>query len=169
MDRNPFSEAEIAGRLAKVRTALAERELDAAVFASPENVFYLTGLDHWGYFAPHLLIVPLEGKPVLVTRSMEKVTIEKQVTAAEFRGHSDSETAADLAARVLAELGLSGERIGLEYWTAGLSHGLAIALQTQADARWSDVSGLVDKMRRVKSAEEQALMRQAAQVTDAAA
>lgn len=100
MDRNPFSEAEIAGRLAKVRTALAEREFDAAVFASPENVFYLTGLDHWGYFAPHLLIVPLEGKPVLITRSMEKVTIEKQVTAAEFRGHSDSETAADLAARV---------------------------------------------------------------------
>ncbi|WP_287200134.1 aminopeptidase P family N-terminal domain-containing protein, partial [Mesorhizobium sp.] len=69
MDRNPFSEAEIAGRLVRVRTALAERELDAAVFASPENVFYLTGLDHWGYFAPHLLIVPLEGKPVLVTRS----------------------------------------------------------------------------------------------------
>ncbi|TIP88157.1 MAG: aminopeptidase P family protein [Mesorhizobium sp.] len=169
MDRNPFSEAEIAGRLVRVRTALAERELDAAVFASPENVFYLTGLDHWGYFAPHLLIVPLEGKPVLVTRSMEKVTIEKQVTAAEFRGHSDSETAADLAARVIAEISLSGKRIGLEYWTAGLSHGLAIALQTQADARWSDVSGLVDKMRRVKSAEEQALMRQAAQVTDAAA
>ena len=77
MDRNPFSEAEIDGRLAKVRAALTERELDAAVFASPENVFYLTGLDHWGYFAPHLLIVPLEGKPVLVTRSMEKVTIEK--------------------------------------------------------------------------------------------
>jgi Xaa-Pro dipeptidase len=70
---------------------------------------------------------------------------------------------------VLAELSLSGKRIGLEYWTAGLSHGLAVALQTQADARWSDVSGLVDRMRRVKSAEEQALMRQAAQVTDAAA
>ncbi|TIQ02066.1 MAG: aminopeptidase P family protein, partial [Mesorhizobium sp.] len=40
MDRNPFSEAEIAGRLVRVRTALAERKLDAAVFASPENVFY---------------------------------------------------------------------------------------------------------------------------------
>lgn len=169
MDRNPFSEAEIAGRLARIRTALAERELDAAVFASPENVFYLTGLDHWGYFAPHLLIVPLEGKPVLVTRAMERVTIEKQVTAAEFRGHSDSETAADLAARMLAELNLSGKRIGLEYWTAGLSHGLAVSLQARVDARWSDISGLVDKMRRVKSAEEQALMRRAAKVTDAAA
>jgi Xaa-Pro dipeptidase len=169
MDRNPFSEAEIDGRLSRVRMALARRRLDAAIFASPENVFYLTGLDHWGYFAPHLLIVPLDGKPVLITRSMEKVTIEKQVKAAEFRGHSDSETAADVAARVIAELGLTGKRLGLEYWTSGLSHGLAARLQAQADAEWSDVSGLVDQMRLVKSAEEQALMRRAAKVTDAAA
>src|SRR4051794_3304458 len=103
MDRNPFSETEIAGRLSSLRNELARRELDAAVLASPENVFYLTGLDHWGYFAPHLLIVPLDGRPILVTRSMEKVTIENQVKAAEFRGHSDSDTAADLAARVLSE------------------------------------------------------------------
>ena len=82
MDRNPFTEAEIAGRLSKVRTELGRRDLEAAVFASPENVFYLTGLDHWGYFAPHLLIVPLDGEPILVTRSMEKVTIENQVKAA---------------------------------------------------------------------------------------
>ncbi|TPK93075.1 MULTISPECIES: Xaa-Pro peptidase family protein [unclassified Mesorhizobium] len=169
MDRNPFSEAEIAGRLSKVRKALAERGLDAAVFASPENIFYLTGLDHWGYFAPHLLIVPLDRQPVLVTRSMEKVTIENRVKAAEFRGHSDSETAADLAARVLSELALTGKRIGLEHWTSGLSHGLALKLEAQADAKWSDVSGLVDGMRLVKSAEEQALMRRAAKVTDAAA
>ncbi|MBZ9959639.1 M24 family metallopeptidase [Mesorhizobium sp. BR1-1-14] len=169
MDRNPFSEAEIAGRLSKVRTALAERKLDAAVFASPETVFYLTGLDHWGYFAPHLLIVTLDRRPILVTRSMEKVTIENQVRAAEFRGHSDSETAADLTARVISELGLAGKRIGIENWTSGLSHGLALKLEAQADAKWSDVSGLVDKMRLVKSAEEQVLMRRAAKVTDAAA
>ncbi|NGO52721.1 M24 family metallopeptidase [Allomesorhizobium camelthorni] len=169
MDRNPFSDAEIDGRLFRVQTELARRRLDAAIFASPENVFYLTGLDHWGYFAPHLLIVPLDGKPVLITRSMEKVTIEKQVKAAEFRGHSDSETAADLSARVLSELGLPGKRIGLEYWTSGLSHGLAEKLKAQADANWSDVSGLVDRIRWVKSAEEQALMREAAKVTDAAA
>jgi Xaa-Pro dipeptidase len=169
MDRNPFSDAEIARRQSKVRAALAGRELDAAIFAAPENIFYLTGLDHWGYFAPHLLIVPLDAKPVLVTRAMERVTVEKQVKAAEFCGHSDSETAADLAARVLAELGLTGKRIGLEYWTSGLSHGLGEKLKTLAGARWSDVSGLVDGMRLVKSAEEQALMRRAAKVTDAAA
>ena len=169
MDRNPFTEAEIGARLSKIRKELEKRRLDAVIFASPENVFYLTGLDHWGYFAPHLLIVSLDGKPILVTRSMEKVTIENQVKAAEFRGHSDSETAADLAARVLSELGLAGKRIGLECWTSGLSHGLAQKLEAQAAAKWSDVSGLVDRMRWVKSAEEQALMRRAGKVTDAAA
>ena len=169
MDRNPFTEAEIGARLSKIRKELEKRQLDAAIFASPENVFYLTGLDHWGYFAPHLLIVSLDGKPILVTRSMEKVTIENQVKAAEFRGHSDSETAADLAARVLADLKLAGKRIGLECWTSGLSYGLAQKLEAQAAVQWSDVSGLVDKMRWVKSAEEQALMRRAGKVTDAAA
>src|ERR671925_1187293 len=169
MHDNPFSDAEIGRRLDAFRAGLAHRALDGAVVAAPENVFYLTVLDHWGYFAPHLLIVPLKGMPVLLTRSMEKVSVEKQVRAAEFRGHSDSETAADAAARVLRDLGLAGRKLGLEYWTAGLSHGLALSLQAQATAQWQDVSGLIDDLRLVKSAEEQALMRRAAAVTDAAA
>ena len=108
------------------------------MIAAPENVFYLTGLDHWGYFAPHLLVVPIAGTPVLVTRAMEKVTIETQVRAALFRGHGDAETAAEVVARVLKELGLLGAPIGIEFWTGGLSHGLALALTSALDARWSD-------------------------------
>ena len=169
MHDNPFSDAEIARRLSAFRAALTARKLDGAIVAAPENVFYLTGLDHWGYFAPHLLIVPLQGTPVLVTRAMERVSVEKQVRAAEFRGHSDSETAADIAARVLHDLKLNGRRVGLEYWTSGLSHGLVLALKARADADWTDISDLVDGLRLVKSAEEQALMRKAAAVTDAAA
>jgi Xaa-Pro dipeptidase len=169
MFRNPFTEDEIARRLAAVRRELIARELEAAVIASPENVFYLTGLDHWGYFAPHLLIVPQMQQPVLVTRAMERVTIEKQVTTALFRGHSDSETAADIAARVLSDLNLAGKRIGLEFWTAGLSHGLAQSLTEAAAARWIDISELVDGLRLIKSAEEQKLMRRAADISIAAA
>jgi Xaa-Pro dipeptidase len=168
LERNPFSAGETEGRLRRVRAELDARGLDAAVLAAPESVFYLTGLDHWGYFAPHLLIVVREGAPVLVTRAMERVTIERQVTAAEFAGHSDSETAADLAAAILAARGLLGKPIGLETWTAGLSHGLATRLQELAPAEWQDISGLVDVLRRVKSCEEQALMRRAAAVSRAA-
>src|ERR1051325_5109548 len=121
MHDNPFSDAEIARRLTAFRADLGRRGLDGAVVAAPENVFYLTGLDHWGYFAPHLLIVPLAGQNVLVTRAMERVSVEKQVRSAEFRGHSDSETAADMVARVLKDIRLTGRRLGLEYWTQGLS------------------------------------------------
>lgn len=168
MENNPFSDAEIASRLDRVRAALSARGLAGGVFASPENVFWLTGLDHWGYFAPHLLILPVTGTPILVTRAMERVTIAKQVRLAEFRGHPDSETAADEAARALRDAGLAGERLGLEHWTAGMSHGLAASLTTQLPARWEDLGRLIDDLRLVKSAEEQALMRRAAAVTDAA-
>ena len=58
MHRNPFSAGEIESRLRRVRAELAARGLAAAVFAAPESVFWLTGLDHWGYFAPHLLDRP---------------------------------------------------------------------------------------------------------------
>jgi Xaa-Pro dipeptidase len=169
MFANPFSAGEIQSRLAALRGEITAWKLDAAIFASPENVFYLTGLDHWGYFAPHLLVVPLQGRPVLVTRAMEQISVEKQVTEADFRGNSDSETAADMAARTLRDMKLSGRHLGLEGWTSGLSFGLASSLQAQVPANWHDVSGLVDTLRLVKSAEEQALMRKAAMVTDAAA
>jgi Xaa-Pro dipeptidase len=169
MFENPFTAGEIARRHQVTRRELAARQLDGAVFASPENVFYLTGLDHWGYFAPHLLFVPLEGRAVLVTRAMERVSVEKQVASAEFRGHSDSETAADVMAAALRERGFASKRLGLEYWASGMSHGLAMALQSQGESEWADVSGLVDRLRLVKSAEEQAFMRKAACVTEAAA
>jgi Xaa-Pro dipeptidase len=169
MFRNPFTEEEIARRIAAVRSEMTLRDLDAVVIATPENVFYLTGLDHWGYFAPHLLIVPQSQTPVLVTRSMERVTIEKQVTTAVFRGHSDSESAADLASRVLCDLNLAGKRIGLEFWTAGLSHGLARSLTEAAAASWIDISDMVDELRLIKSAEEQKLLRRAADISVAAA
>lgn len=168
MEANPFSDAEITARLDRVRAALAARGLAGGVFAAPENVFWLTGLDHWGYFAPHLLILPVVGRPVLVTRAMERVTITRQVRLADFRGHPDSETAADEAARVLRDAGLAGERLGLEYWTAGMSFGLATSLTSQLSARWEDLGRLIDDLRLVKSPEEQALMRRAAAVTDAA-
>src|SRR3546814_7955927 len=73
---------------------MLERRLDAVLLSAPENIFYLTGLDHWGYFAPHMLIVPLQGEVVLVTRAMERVTIANQVRNARFEGHGDHETAA---------------------------------------------------------------------------
>jgi Xaa-Pro dipeptidase len=74
-----------------------------------------------------------------------------------------------MAARVLGEVKLADKAIGLEYWTSGLSFGLAASLRQQFAAMWSDITGLADGLRLVKSAEEQELMRHAARISDAAA
>jgi Xaa-Pro dipeptidase len=161
-----FSAQELERRVAAVRTAMGD--LDLCLISTPENIFYLTGLDHWGYFAPHILIVPAAGELVLITRAMERVTVTNQVSNARFEGHGDGETAADAALLLLA--GRGRLRIGFEAWSAGLPYGLAAALMAGLpDAAWIDVGGLVDTLRQVKSAEEQAHLRRAAAVSDAAA
>jgi Xaa-Pro dipeptidase len=163
-----FDDAEFGRRLAAVRRAMAARGIDTLLVSAPENIFYLVGLDHWGYFAPHVLIVPAEGEPVLVTRAMERVTIDNQVRNARFEGHQDNETAADGVGRALASQ--PPRSVGIEAWSSGLPHGLAQALrQRLPNATWIDASGLVDGIRMVKSPAEQAFLRAAARVSDAGA
>jgi Xaa-Pro dipeptidase len=184
-----FDEEEYRARLEAVRQGMAARELDLCLVSTPENIFYLTGLDHWGYFVPHVLIVPLQGEMVLVTRQMERVTVANQVRHAAFHGYEDHETAADVVVRLLGDRALAKDRagaaaaavvdalgtrpqrhrrIGIEKWSAGLPHGLAESLAAALpDVGWQDVSGLIDALRRVKSPREQACMREAAKISDA--
>ena len=74
-----FPTEELAARLEKVRLAMAASDLDGLVVSVPENIYYLTGLDHWGFFACHILVVPRDGRPILVARAMERITAENQV------------------------------------------------------------------------------------------
>ena len=102
MHSNPFTDAELERRVAATRRQMEARGLDMILLSSPENIFYLIGLDHWGYFAPTVLIVPATGDLTLITRAMEKVVIRNQVRNATFIGHTDSETAADKVVAYLA-------------------------------------------------------------------
>ena len=167
MHSNPFSDEELSRRLAATRQEMAARGLDLVLLSAPEHVFYLTGLDHWGYFAPHVLIVAAEGELVLVTRAMDHVAIRNQVRNATFIGHSDSESAADVVVKHLKGAS-SGKTIGLEAASAGLSYSMGQALKQGIDgASWVDITGMLDEMRLVKSAEEQRFMKSAAVASDA--
>lgn len=168
MHSNPFSDKELAHRLTTVRAEMAMRDLDIAVLSQPESVFYLIGLDHWGYFAPTHLIVPMEGELVLVTRSMERVTIEHQVRNARFAGHTDSESAACKLAAELSALAVAGNRLGFEVETSGFTYRAGQELFEHLGAiDWINISGVVDGLRLVKSPEEQTFMRDAAKAADA--
>jgi Xaa-Pro dipeptidase len=167
MHSNPFTDDELTRRVAAARKEMASRSLDLILLSAPEQVFYLTGLDHWGYFAPHVLMVPADGDLVLVTRAMEHVVIRNQVRNATFIGHTDSETAAELVIKHLKG-STSGKTIGIEAGSAGLSYAMGETLKQQIDAgSWVDITGMLDEMRLVKSEQEQDYMRKAAFASDA--
>jgi Xaa-Pro dipeptidase len=163
-----FPNEEYAARLQNFKRLIAERGLEASLITVPENIYYLTGLDHQGYFAVHLLVVPQEGQMQLVARGMERVTMEAQIPEVIFRGYGDGEDPAVFTCRVLREIGLASARLGMEKRSGFLSYHVAEGLvDGLPEAHWRDISGLVDELRLVKSPRELAYVRQAARVTDA--
>ncbi len=163
-----FPDEELADRLGRVRSAMAEVGLDGLVVAAPENIYYLTGLDHWGFFACHVLVVPQQGDLILVARDMEKITVRNQVTNARFYGHKDHEELADYVGRAIRDLGLEQARLGLEkrslFLTARHAEGI-LASTPRVD--WQDGSGVIDDIRLIKSPLEQGYTREAAAAADA--
>ena len=163
-----FPQEEYQTRLRNVREKMSERDIDACLITTPENIYYLIGLSHQGFFAYHGLIVPRDGPLHLITRAMERVTIENQVHQVEFVGHTDSEDPAHVTLATLKKMGLGLARLGLEKKSLFLPPRIAETLQSQASkADWVDISGVVDSLRLIKSNREMAYTRQAAKVSDA--
>lgn len=155
-------------RLSLLREAMAERALDGCLITVPENVFYLCGLSHQGFFAYHGLIVPREGEMALIARAMERVTVEALVKNARFAGYADGDDPAQVTSEALRGMGLAGGRLGVEkgglFLPPRIMEGIAVCLP---EAALVDVSGVVDGLRQVKTGQELAYTRQAAAVADA--
>lgn len=150
----------------------------AVAVASPENIYYLTGLDHLGYFAFTLLVVPESGQPTLVTRAMEGPTIRAQVPWCRHVAFGDGESPAAVAAAALAEATLPG------LTPVPTAPGAAVALDEESmffpptvaaairgalpGVRWHSASALLTTQRAVKSSSEVAYIRQAASISDRA-
>lgn len=102
----------------------------------------------------------------LVCRAMERITVENQVRNAQFYGHADHEELSDHVLRAMADLGLSGGRVGMEKRSLFLTPRHAELIQAGDGADWVDVSGLVDDLRLVKSPLEMQYTRKAARAGD---
>jgi Xaa-Pro dipeptidase len=164
-----FTAKEFAARIRATRAAMRDRGITALCVVSPENIYYLLGLDHQGYFAFTLLVLPLDGQPLLVTRAMERPTVAAQVAGCTHVTFGDGEDPAAAAARAVREVSAPGDRVGIE--RASMFLPLAIWEEMRAtltELEWADGSGVVDALRAVKSPAELELVRRAAAISDRA-
>ncbi len=167
--------AEHASRLESARAAMAAADLDVVGLTGPEDVYYLSGLSHQGYFAFTMLLVPRRGQPVIVARAMEATTMRVQIPWVRHEPFSDGEDPADAVVRALDAMvprpvgADRRSRVGVD--EAGMWFPVEIHRRVAQDAPHVDLvdaSRLVPELRRVKSSVEQTLVRRAAELTSAA-
>ena len=84
-------------RVTAVRADIGAAGLAGACVTEPEDVYYLTGLNHQGYFAFTMLVLPLTGVPVIVARQVEATTLSVQVPWCHHNGYRDHEDPAAAA------------------------------------------------------------------------
>lgn len=153
-------------RLNAVKQVCRDRKIDVAIFTSPENICYITGLDYEGYFALHALLVSPNGKSILFARYIEAPTVVRQTSGVEFAGYTDADDVAALITAKIVSLAGEGARVGLQRNSASTVRIDAPLKSYLPKADIIDASGIVESLREVKSPFEIEQIKRAAEISD---
>ena len=173
-----FDESEYLARIRRVRESMVVRGLDLLLVTAPENMNYLTGYDGWSFYTHQMVILAVgDGLPIWIGRDIDVPCAELTtiLPATHLHGYadhyvqSDSRHEMDFIVDFIASRGWGGSSIGVEsdnyYFTAKCAERLRAGL---SNARFDDATGLVNRVRLVKSPSELSLMREAGVIADMA-
>ncbi|WP_148863109.1 M24 family metallopeptidase [Marinobacter fonticola] len=161
-----FTDAEYDRRCQALDRRLAEAGLDALLITQPADIYYLTGYNTFEV-SVHTALAYAPGRAVLQVPSIETGPAVATSRCDSILGYrwEDPREVLDPLADALAGM---GQRIGLDYWGGGLRSGIVLGLQQRLpDHEWVDGSGLLGRIRRIKSNEEIACLEQSARMTEA--
>lgn len=173
--------SEFQDRVKRVQAELAQRGLDALLtFGSesePQFVRYLS--DYWPAFETAGILVPVEGEPMLLigpesltyAQARSKIDNIKQIL--EYRESSEPEypgKALDTFASVFDEAsgGKGIKRLGIVGYSVTTAPVYEALRQVMSNAEMVRADDILIEMRKVKSQNELALMRQAFQISEQA-
>ncbi|MEM6620886.1 MAG: M24 family metallopeptidase [Pseudomonadota bacterium] len=170
----PFSLAEYADRLAKVRARMTAAGLDALVVTDPSNMAWLTGYDGWSFYVHQAVIVGPAGQPIFWGRAMDAVGCgrtayldgDNVVPYPDHHVMSTERHPMDHLGRLLADRGWATGRIGVEmenYYYSAKAHAV---LGAAVPGELVDATALVNWCRAVKSAAELGFMQRAARIVE---
>ncbi|MFK8253249.1 M24 family metallopeptidase [Ancylobacter terrae] len=167
-----FTPEELAERRAVTCAGLKARDLAGLLMFRQESMYYLTGYDTFGYVFFQCLYIGADGTLTLLTRAPDVRAAAYTSMLQDVRMWVDGPTAQPaLELRdILAEHGLAGARLGVEWDAYGLTaangHRLSAAMDGFCDL--VDASDLVTRQRAAKRPAEIAYVRKAAELADAA-
>jgi Xaa-Pro dipeptidase len=167
-----FEKTEFDARRDRLIIEMAERKLDAILLFAQESMYWLTGYDTFGFCFFQCFVLKSDGTMVLLTRSADlrqarhTSTLDNIVVWADREG---ANPAADLR-NLLNDLDLLGGQIGVEYDTHGLTarNGQLLDEQLKTFGKIVDASGIVGRLRLLKSPAEIRKVEKAAALADAA-
>ena len=165
-DELAFDEAVYAARLSFLQNEMARRDLAMALLFDPENMFWLTGYQTIGYFTFQAMCVPATGKPMIVSRVVNRDMALALPTIADMTPVTDTEDHADVLLDVLGRTQPHGQ-IGLETTSRYLNVHDFGRLSAELPVRLEPFNGVLEAERMIKTAPELDRMRAAARAVEA--
>lgn len=166
-DLLPFEPDIYKRRLDLVQAELAARRLAGVLLFDPENTFWLTGYQTIGYFTFQTVFVPAQGRPVAISRMVNRSLALAHGVFGDFIAISDTEDPVEVLASWLARSVPAGQAIGVETgaWYLTVRDFRRLAGLVPNELR--DWAGVLEPHRLVKTDAEIARMRRAARAAEA--
>jgi Xaa-Pro dipeptidase len=159
-------------RIARLQAGMHTHGVDAMVCLKPENTFYLSGFNPIIYSHPVVAILPAVGEPVILVHALRDDHARASAWPRDIRLYGAWSTKKTMGPNwlaalheILAERGLASGTLGIEADWLPLARMEQIRT-TLPQARFEDVSPLIEHTRLVKDAHEIADARIAAQLAD---
>lgn len=159
-------------RIQRLKTEMQAAGIDALVCFKPEHTFYLSGFNPIIYSHPLIMVLPLNGDPVLLCHALRDDHARAETWVEDIRLYGAWSTKVTMGgnwlealATVLGEHGLTDKTLGIE-----MAH-MPIARYRQieerlAEATLADSSKIFSRCRLIKDADEIAMARIAAKIAD---
>jgi Xaa-Pro dipeptidase len=167
-----FDHREYRDRIAKVIEALEQQGLDGLLMFHQESMYYLTGYDTFGFCFFQCLYLGADGRLALLTRLPDLRQARHTSIIEDIRLWTDEAGArpATQLRDMLLDLGLRGQKLGIETNSYGLTHynGRSVEEALSNICALVEASDLVSRIRLVKSPAELAYVRKAGKLGDLA-
>lgn len=171
----PFTPSEYQTRLAKVRAAMAQRDIDVLFIEDPSNMAWLTGYDGWSFYVHQGVLVFPDRDPVWWGRRQDAQGARRTVWMDEadigfYADHyvqSTERHPMQTLAALIRDRAPGARRLGLELENYYFSAKAYLVLQEELpDFALIDATALVNWQRAVKSEAEIGFMRKAARISE---